>query len=61
MTMVQLTDNGVLPPGIHDLTLDEVEVLFGSFQSSDRRPTLFGRLKKLVTDAQPPKSKKWSG
>jgi hypothetical protein len=50
--MIQLTGEGVLPPGVHDLTLDEVELLFGQFQSSDRRPSLFGKLKRLVNDAQ---------
>jgi hypothetical protein len=46
--MLQLTNEGVLPPGIHDASLEEIKALFGQFQESDRRPRLFERLEKLV-------------
>lgn len=39
-----LTSVGLLPPGIHVLTLKQVEEFFGKFQKSDRRCRLFARL-----------------
>jgi hypothetical protein len=39
-----LTSHGLLPPGIHVLTLEQVEESFGRFQKSDRRCRLFARL-----------------
>lgn len=39
-----LDDRRLLPPGIHDATLDEVEEFFGRFQRTDRRSELFKRL-----------------
>ena len=47
-----LNADGLLPPGIHDMTLDEVKALFGRFQQTDRRPTLFAKLQALVADLQ---------
>lgn len=38
-------DRGLLPPGTHDATLAEVEQAFARFQRSDRRITLFAKLK----------------
>lgn len=46
--MLQLTSDGVLPPGIHDASLDEIRTLFGQFHETDRRPRLFEKLQKLV-------------
>jgi hypothetical protein len=37
MAKVSTNDLGLLDPGIHLMTLDEVEELFGRFQLSDRR------------------------
>ena len=39
-----LNDQGYLPPGVHDASLQEVEQLFARFQRTDRRITLFGKL-----------------
>lgn len=35
---------GLLPPGVHDATLDEARAAFARFQRSDRRLTLFDKL-----------------
>lgn len=40
-----LMPHGLLPAGIHLLTLEQVEQLFGQFQRSDRRGRLFDRLR----------------
>lgn len=42
-----LNSTGFLPEGVHDMTLDQVEGLFGQFKTSDRRPRLFERLRDL--------------
>jgi hypothetical protein len=48
MAKVSTNDLGLLEPGIHLMTLDEVEELFGCFQRSDRRSKLMERLRKFV-------------
>jgi hypothetical protein len=50
MPIPALTDDGFLPVGIHDATLDEVGRVFGLFQSSDQRVTLFNRLQRYIAD-----------
>jgi hypothetical protein len=35
-----LSPHGLLPDGLHECTLDELVETFGSFQESDRRPSL---------------------
>lgn len=50
MPIPNLTNEGFLPEGIHDCTLDEVGARFGKFQVSDRRVRLFGKLCKLVEE-----------
>lgn len=45
----ELTKSGVLPPGVHDGTVQEVERRFGRFQGSDRRPRLWSRLREFIT------------
>lgn len=47
MPIPALDTNGLLPTGIFDCTLSEVRARFGTFQQSDRRPRLFGRLEEL--------------
>jgi hypothetical protein len=42
----------VLPEGVHDCTLTEVEERFGRFQRSDRRMTLTERLKRYLDAAR---------
>ena len=41
---------GLLPPGVHDATLAEVEVAFARFQKSDRRIKLFEKLSGYLTE-----------
>lgn len=45
-----LNVNGLLDPGIYELSLPQIEVLFGRFQRTDRRIDLFRRLSELVDD-----------
>lgn len=47
--MLVLDDRKLLPPGVHDASLAEIEELFGRFQRSDRRSTLFRRLRDYLT------------
>lgn len=48
MPIPPLSETGVLPPGVHECTLDEIEEAFGQFQSSDRRPRLFRDLQRYI-------------
>jgi hypothetical protein len=50
MPIPTLTDDGFLPPGIYDATLDEVGDAFGRFRVSDRRVTLFATLRRYIGD-----------
>jgi len=50
MPIPPLDQTGVLPPGIHDCTLDDLSRVFGRFSFSDRRIRLTGRLKDYVTE-----------
>jgi hypothetical protein len=47
-----LNDDGWLPEGVHDCTLDEAAVRFGGFQGSDRRPQLWARFAEFVGEVQ---------
>ena len=49
---VMLNNAGLLPPGVHDMSLEEVGTLFGSFQQNDQRPRLFAKLEELVLEAK---------
>lgn len=40
MPIPALTQDGLLPPGTHECSLDELLGRFGAFQRSDRRPSL---------------------
>jgi len=51
MAIPGLDDAGLLPPGVHDCTLDEVRRSFGVFRTTDRRPTLYDKLQALVQEA----------
>ncbi len=51
MPIPQLTSSGFLPPGIHDCRLEEIGERFGRFQSTDRRPRLFRRLRRFCEAA----------
>lgn len=43
-----LNDRDLLPEGVYDASLKEVEELFGRFQRSDRRTKLFKKLREYV-------------
>lgn len=52
MPIPALNADGLLPIGVFDCTLAEVKARFGSFQESDPRPKLFGKLEELMTAMQ---------
>src|SRR3982750_1031936 len=41
---------GLLPPGIHDATLGEIEAGFARFQKTERRVKLFEKLKAYLAE-----------
>lgn len=43
---------GLLPPGVHDCSIEEVLSRFGTFQGNDRRPRLFGTLEQFVAEVR---------
>jgi len=50
--MIPPLDDGVLPTGIHDCTLDEIDSVFGRFQRTDHRMTLTKKLRQLIGELQ---------
>lgn len=52
MPIPALNDDGLLPEGVHDCTLEEIRERFGSFQRTDARCRLFERLEAFVRDAR---------
>jgi uncharacterized protein DUF6932 len=52
MAIPALDQDGFLPLGIHDCTLEEIRARFGSFQMTDRRPNLFAKLEAYVSEAR---------
>ena len=48
--MLALDDRKLLPPGVHDSSMKEVEELFGRFQRSDCRPKLFRKLAEYLKE-----------
>lgn len=49
-TQPTLNAHGLLDPGIYDLSLSQIESLFGRFQRTDKRLDLFRRLSALVEE-----------
>lgn len=45
---IELTENGLLPDGIHDTDFTTIERLFGGFQKSTRRMQLVSKLREYV-------------
>jgi hypothetical protein len=45
-------ETGLLPPGVHDCTLEDIETRFGSFQGSDRRPRLWAQFTAFYREAK---------
>jgi hypothetical protein len=43
-----LNEQGLLPPGIYDCSLEEIGERFGAFQSTDRRSRLYRRLQEYL-------------
>jgi hypothetical protein len=52
MPIPEFDERGLLPPGVHDCSLDEIGARFGTFRGSDRRPRLFGKLEQYVLETQ---------
>src|SRR6266545_4725586 len=52
MAIPRFNEHGLLPEGIHDCTLAEIEARFGGFQTSDRRPQLWGRFKEFLREVK---------
>lgn len=50
MATALLNGNGVLPVGLHEMTLEEVDRLFGRFTTTDRRQVLFANLKEYCAE-----------
>lgn len=46
---LQLDARNLLPDGVHNATIEEIGKLFGTFQKSNRRMTLFAKLAEYVT------------
>lgn len=51
MPIPDLDGAGLLPPGIHDCTADEVRDRFGRFQTTDRRCRLHEKLDTFIREA----------
>jgi hypothetical protein len=47
-----LDQEGLLPVGLHECTIEEMEGCFGKFQGSDRRPELMKKLKTFLSEAK---------
>src|SRR5512132_1116397 len=52
MPIPNLDHRGVLPPGLHACSLDEIQARFGSFQESDRRVRLHEELVRYAAAAR---------
>ncbi len=52
MPIPPLESSGLLPLGVHECSLEEMKARFGSFQGSDRRPRLFGKLEAFIAEAR---------
>ena len=52
MPIPALNKDGLLPEGIHDCSLEEIEARFGSFQDSDRRIRLWAALQAFIGESK---------
>jgi hypothetical protein len=50
MTITGFDADGLLPVGVHDCTIDEIEHHFGAFRSSDWRPKVFEKLRSYIDE-----------
>lgn len=46
----QLTENGYLPEGVWDCSMEELRKKFGVFRGSDQRPKLFNKLEEFLAE-----------
>ncbi len=51
MAIPAFNEHGLLPDGIYECTLEEVEARFGMLQDSDRRSTLWAKFREFMEDA----------
>jgi hypothetical protein len=52
MPIPDLNENGFLPEGIHEASIEEVRERFGRFQRTDRRPALFTKLSAYLAEVR---------
>ena len=52
MAIPEPAPDGLLPPGLHDCSIDDIRTRFGAFQGSDRRPRLFERLEQYLSEVR---------
>jgi predicted nucleotidyltransferase len=52
MPIPNLNEQGLLPPGIYDCSLEEIGERFGTFQSTDRRSRLYEKLQEYLTQVR---------
>ena|SRR5437867_8790386 len=52
MPIPAFESSGLLPAGVHDCTLEEIESRFGRFHATDRRPQLWAKFKNFFREAQ---------
>jgi hypothetical protein len=50
--MIPQLEDGVLPEGVHDGTIDEVDAMFGRFQRTTRRIRLMEKLRAFLEEAR---------
>ena len=48
MPIPNLNEQGLLPPGIYDCSVEEIGERFGTFQSTDHRPRLYEKLQAFL-------------
>lgn len=52
MPIPELNTQGLLPPGVHDCTIEEIAARFGVFQGSEHRPRLMEKLTAFIAEAR---------
>lgn len=52
MAIPRFNEDGWLPDGVHDCTLEEAAKQFGAFQSNDRRPELWAGFREFVRETK---------
>ncbi|MEK6702245.1 MAG: hypothetical protein AABZ53_08280 [Planctomycetota bacterium] len=52
LVVPQLDERGLLPPGLHTVTMGQVEEMFGQFKRTSRRPELFKKLQQFLSEVK---------